>query len=928
MQVQQTMSSSTCELDSHADTCVAGPNCIIIEQTGFTVNVTGFSNKQGSFQDVPIVKAATAYDDPKTGATYILVIGQAIFMGSDIEHTLLCPNQLCYNGVIVEDCPKHLAPKNKPSNHAISVPEQGVTIPLKMAGTMSVFDSRTPTQEELESCMWVHLTGDKIWDPKSETFATEEEKIEYLEDSVFKRRDRQLMTLSRNLVHISEAFDDSAFLHHDRNVQVVHSDRHKPVITGEILAKRWGIGLDSALKTIQVTTQRGIRNVTGPLERRLKTKQAHSRYPHLGGRHGRFYTDTFFSSVPTLRSCDLAQLYTNDIGFMKVYPMRAKSEAFESLNAFIHEVGIPDELHLDDAKELMEGKFRKVCREYGIKTTYSEPHSPWQNRAEAGIRELKRQVHRKMKARNVPLRLWDFCCKWVCSIKACTASNSFSMEGRTPWEVVHGKTPDISSLAEYDFYEPVWYYDAQDFPEPKRRLARWLGEATHIGQAMCYYVLPITGEPIARSSVQPITEAINNDDADDAITPQFEPMEEGVPDVFDPDILDQYLSAQVQLPLGDELVLGKVIARKRDAHGNPIGRSAANPIFDTRIYQVEFPNGRIEEYSANIIAECLYSQVDHEGNQYLLLDKIIDHERDLSVAQEPNSAKGWRLCVLWKDGSTSWELLRDLKHGFPVQTAEYAISRGIHDEMAFKWWVKHTIKKKDRIIKAIRTRYLKRSHKFGLRLPKSIEEAYEIDRETGTDHWHRAIIKEMKNNSVAFQLIEEQDIPIGYQWIPCHMVFDIKLDLTRKARFVAGGHWTDPDPTLSYSTVVTRESVRIAFLIAALNEIEIKSIDIGNAYLNAPAREKVYTTAGPEFGPDKIGKPVLIVRALYGLKTSGAAWHSQLNETLRAMDFIPSMADPDVWIRPASKPNGFAYYEYLLVYVDDVLILSHDFNMH
>jgi hypothetical protein len=170
------------------------------------------------------------------------------------------------------------------------------------------------------------------------------------------------------------------------------------MITGEVLAKRWGIGLDSAFKTIQVTTQRGIRNVTGPLERRLKTKQAHSRYPHLGGRHGRFYTDTFFLSVPTLRSCELAQLYTSDVGFMKVYPMRAKSEAFESLNAFIHEVEIPDELHSDDAKELMEGKFRAICRDYGIKTSYSEPHSPWQNRAEAGICELKRHVHRKMKA--------------------------------------------------------------------------------------------------------------------------------------------------------------------------------------------------------------------------------------------------------------------------------------------------------------------------------------------------------------------------------------------------------------------------------------------------------------------------------------------------------------------------------------------------
>jgi len=80
----------------------------------------------------------------------------------------------------------------------------------------------------------------------------------------------------------------------------------------------------------------------------------------------------------------------------------------------------------------------------------------------------------------------------------------------------------------------------------------------------------------------------------------------------------------------------------------------------------------------------------------------------------------------------------------------------------------------------------------------------------------------MKNNAIAFKFLDDDTIPIGYQWISCHMVFDIKLDLTRKARFVAGGHWTDPDPTLSYSTVVTRDSVRIAFLLAALNEVESK----------------------------------------------------------------------------------------------------------
>jgi hypothetical protein len=83
-------------------------------------------------------------------------------------------------------------------------------------------------------------------------------------------------------------------------------------------------------------------------------------------------------------------------------------------------------------------------------------------------------------------------------------------------------------------------------------------------------------------------------------------------------MLDQYLAAQVCLLLDDDLMLRKVIARKRNANGNPIGWSTENPIFDRRAYQDEFPNGQIEEYSANIIAECLYSQVDQEGNQYVI----------------------------------------------------------------------------------------------------------------------------------------------------------------------------------------------------------------------------------------------------------------------------------------------------------------------
>ncbi|MGH7954706.1 MAG: reverse transcriptase domain-containing protein [Gloeomargaritales cyanobacterium] len=199
----------------------------------------------------------------------------------------------------------------------------------------------------------------------------------------------------------------------------------------------------------------------------------------------------------------------------------------------------------------------------------------------------------------------------------------------------------------------------------------------------------------------------------------------------------------------------------------------------------------------------------------------------------------------------------------------------------------------------------------------------QIDKETGTDLWYKAIQKEMKNVVPAFQFVEKNErVPIGYKWIPCHMVFDVKMDFTRKARLVAGGHVTDPPATITYSSVVSRDSVRIAFLIAALNDLDVLAADIGNDYLNASTKEKVYTTAGKEFG-SKEGFSVLIVRALYGLKSSGAAWRAHLAQTLRDMGYIPYLADPDVWMRKCTKPDGFKYYEYLLVYVDDILCVSH-----
>jgi hypothetical protein len=138
---------------------------------------------------------------------------------------------------------------------------------------------------------------------------------------------------------------------------------------------------------------------------------------------------------------------------------------------------------------------------------------------------------------------------------------------------------------------------------------------------------------------------------------------------------------------------------------------------------------------------------------------------------------------------------------------------------------------------------------------------------------------------------------VGYQEIECHMVFDVKMDLTRKARFVAGGHTTETPTSLTYLSVVSRDSVRIAFLLAALLDVDVMSCDISNAYLNAPCQEKIWFIAGPEFG-SRQGQVVKIVRALYGLKSSGASWRSVLKQVIiDDLGFKPTIADPDAYQR-------------------------------
>jgi hypothetical protein len=185
-----------------------------------------------------------------------------------------------------------------------------------------------------------------------------------------------------------------------------------------------------------------------------------------------------------------------------------------------------------------------------------------------------------------------------------------------------------------------------------------------------------------------------------------------------PEVGDNYLNAEISVPRGGTLSKGHVTAQKRDKDGNPIGLADANPILDMREYTFTFNEGDETVMSTNLIAKAMYAQCDPDGNQYVLLDSIIDHKRldsaikplDQKVVQPDGctylrrSTIGWQLCCQWKDGSTSWESLADLKESHPIETAEYAVTKGLDHEPAFKWWVPHVLRKHDQIISLVRRR--------------------------------------------------------------------------------------------------------------------------------------------------------------------------------------------------------------------------------
>jgi hypothetical protein len=761
-----------------------------------------------------------------------------------------------------------------------------------------------------------------------------------------------------------------------------HAGRSKGVDAAH-LSKMWRIDLKSAKRTLEVTSQNSKRTDDPTLSRNYGTNDRMLRYKRIDEY---FFMDTFFATKKAGKSSrghTCCQLFVTDKGFVYVVPMKSKKEALQAVKQFAKEIGAPDALICDMSGEQTSHALKRFCQEIGTTMRFLEEGTPWANKAELYIGLIKEAVRKDMKESDCPLAFWDYCVERRARINNLTAKDLFKLHGSNAYTALTGEEGDISNLCQYKWYDWCYFRDqTEKFPYNREILGRVLGPAKGEGNEMAQWILKANGEVVPRRTSRPLKvdeihsvmeqgrrtifdgliarrwgTSINPpvDPSNEAGDKDFEEYEDPdepkrtVPDIEDmvdatgkllntQPAYDKILQSEVSLQLGESMSRGKVTKRAIGPDGTVAGTYDDNPYLNSMIYEVEFPDGQLKEYAANVIAENMLTQVDADGFSLTMMEAIIDYRKDEALAVSkadkylvtPQGQKrlrkttiGWSLLVKWADGSETWIPLKDMKESHPCETAEFAKARSIADEPAFAWWVPYTLRKRDVILSKIKTRIRRTTHKYGIEIPTSVSHAMEIDRKNGTTFWRDALAKEMTELGVAVELLEDgMKAPAGWHLVTGHLVWDVKMDFTRKARWVLDGHKTADPIGSTYAGVVSRESIRIAFTYAALNDLDIFAADIKNAYLQAPSSQKDYIVCGPEFGIENVGKLALIHRAIYGGKSAGKDFRNHLRSCMRHLDFVSCPADPDVWMRPAKKSDGSEYYEYILLYTDDALVVS------
>ena len=390
-------------MDTRADTTCAGINCRPIYYTGQHCEAHGFHDELTPIKDVPIATVATAWSDPNTGESFIIIINEALYFGNSLDHTLVNPNQIRAFGIDVYDNPFD---RDYDRSMGIQLTDHK-RLPFRSDGSTIYFTTWFPTDDEMDMYEHVVITSDEPWDPHNlvmpggdndnkatdsyarviqQIMLTERHHERYESDCV-------ALTIDGNTEQLLyERMIQSIRVTAQRQVLELQSSTRHSMFTPEHVAQIFGVGISTAQDILATTTQKGIRHSVMPLNRRYQVDHIHLNLKYLAGT---WTMDHLESKYVSIRQHTGAIVFTNG-NLILIYPTKTKDDddCTESLRRLTDDVGIPAHLKSDMAATFVGHKtdFQRLVRKLQINMTHSEPYQHNQLQSvDVAIRELKRR---------------------------------------------------------------------------------------------------------------------------------------------------------------------------------------------------------------------------------------------------------------------------------------------------------------------------------------------------------------------------------------------------------------------------------------------------------------------------------------------------------------------------------------------------------
>lgn len=942
-------------IDSGANGGMFGDDVRILDETFDKADVTGISDT--TLTDLKICTGAALIES--TDGPLIAIMNQYASYGKG--KTVHSVPQLASFGLDIDETSRRIGGKQR------MVTPEGYIIPFSIRGGLAHMDMRPPTDKEMATYPHVLLTADMSWDPTildNEYESTDYDKNDADEAGVyFDNRINnfgEVMDAEHHAAYVEtcltevrrvQAMKMEAEIYGDMPALVSRKARPQKLVkpvAPDLNALRphfaW-MPVERIRKTLEQTTQFFRATINYPFRKHYKTRFPAANVNRL---NEWFCTDTWFSDdeahddgIPGHGGTTMLQIFVGrESKFTRGYPMRSESEVSRAFENLIRDTGAPIGLFSDNAKAQIGESVSNLQRMYCIQDAQSEPHHQHQNFAERQIQDLKKVTNNIMDRTGTPAKFWLLAALYVIMLLNCMSCGD---QGLPPTQAALGRVVDISAFLNYHWWQDVYYSvndDSASFPSTtSEKLGKWVGVAEKQGDALTYLVLTEdTQKVIARSAIRPagepmftnlraIADSLRTDGGEETNT---EPIVKSVLDSLEPSdhklptfLPEELLGTSVLLdePTG-ETVRAKVTERI-------VKRDEENRQKIEFLLQVGDGPGRYNEImSYNELSDLVERQQRAEEAGELSTfgyTSIEGHQGPLRQGHPHHKGSKWNVIVQWEDGTRTFEPLQVFAKDDPYMAAKYAHDNKLLDIDGWKFLKRIAKKEKllNRMLRQCKMKSQRRGirYKFGVRVPNNRSEAEALDAENGNKLWGDAIkaeIDQLHEYKTFRNLGRGAKAPQGYKRINVHLVFDVKESLKRKARMVAAGNLTDPPKDSVYSGVVSLRSLRLVTFLAELNDLKLMAADIGNAYLEAYTKEKVYVVAGPEFG-ELQGCLLIIDKALYGLRSSGARFHEKLADTLYDLGFFPSKADPDVWIRDAGD-----VYEYVCVYVDDIIAAMKD----